>query len=86
MQILSANERTHKNVKLNKKLQVSLMEPTIEYIMKCIFTGLSQVCDEVSLQKYTCFGCIIYDHISIYLVIQKCIIEISLISMFALLF
>ncbi|RZB67047.1 UPF0505 protein C16orf62 isoform C [Glycine soja] len=42
MQILSANERTHKNVKLNKKLQVSLMEPTIEYIMKCIFTGLSQ--------------------------------------------
>ncbi|KAK7385975.1 hypothetical protein VNO78_31989 [Psophocarpus tetragonolobus] len=42
MQILSANERTCKNIKLDKKLQVTLMEPTIEYIMKCIFNGLSQ--------------------------------------------
>ncbi|TKY57323.1 UPF0505 protein C16orf6 [Spatholobus suberectus] len=56
MQILSANERTHKNVKLNKKLQVSLMEPTIEYIMKSIFNGLSQrqvndVLSELGLMK-----------------------------------
>ncbi|KAL1307448.1 UPF0505 protein C16orf62 homolog isoform X1 [Arachis ipaensis] len=42
MKILSANESTHGNVKHNKKLQVSLMEPTIEYIMKYIFNGLSQ--------------------------------------------
>jgi len=56
MQILSANERSHKNGEVNKKLQVSLMEPTIEYIMKCLFNGLTQVCNEVSLHKYTCFG------------------------------
>ena len=49
IQILSANERSHKNVKLNIKLQVSLMEPTIEYIMKCVFNGLTQVRNEVSL-------------------------------------
>nr|XP_025667932.1 uncharacterized protein LOC112766248 isoform X2 [Arachis hypogaea] len=42
MKILSANESTHGNVKHNKRLQVSLMEPTIEYIMKYIFNGLSQ--------------------------------------------
>ncbi|KAK7300034.1 hypothetical protein RJT34_10865 [Clitoria ternatea] len=56
MQILSANERTHQNVKLIKNLQVSLMEPTIEYIMKCIFNGLSQrqvneVLSELGLMK-----------------------------------
>ncbi|CAJ1971428.1 unnamed protein product [Sphenostylis stenocarpa] len=55
-QILSANERTHKNVKLNKVLQVSLMEPTIEYIMKCIFNRLTQrqvneVLSELGLMK-----------------------------------
>ncbi|RDY10056.1 UPF0505 protein C16orf62-like protein, partial [Mucuna pruriens] len=55
MQIL-ANERTHKNVKLDKKVQVSLIEPTIEYIMKCIFNGLSQrqvneVLSELGLMK-----------------------------------
>ncbi|XP_022637550.1 UPF0505 protein C16orf62 homolog isoform X2 [Vigna radiata var. radiata] len=42
MQILSSNERSHKNVEVNKKLQVSLMEPTIEYIMKCVFNGLTE--------------------------------------------
>ncbi|KAK7320363.1 hypothetical protein VNO77_29773 [Canavalia gladiata] len=56
MQILAANERTHKHVKHYKKLQVSLMEPTIEYIMKCIFNGLSQrqvneVLSELGLMK-----------------------------------
>ncbi|KAL2316727.1 hypothetical protein Fmac_030603 [Flemingia macrophylla] len=56
MQILSANERTDKNVKLNRKLQVSLMEPTVEYFMKCIFNGLSQrqvneVLSELGLMK-----------------------------------
>lgn len=56
MQILSSNGRTHKNVKHNTKLQVSLMEPTIEYIMKCIFNGLSQrqvneVLSELGLMK-----------------------------------
>lgn len=56
MQVLLANERTHGNLKHNKKLQISLTEPTIEYIMKCIFSGLSQVCDEVSCHMYTCFG------------------------------
>ncbi|KAJ1389541.1 Vacuolar protein sorting-associated protein 35 [Sesbania bispinosa] len=56
LQILSANRRTHENVDHNKKLQVSLMEPTIEYIMKCIFNGLSQrqvneVLSELGLMK-----------------------------------
>ncbi|XP_052735898.1 uncharacterized protein LOC108338455 isoform X2 [Vigna angularis] len=56
MQILSANERSHKNVEVNKKLQVSLMEPTIEYIMKCVFNGLTQrqaneVLSELGLMK-----------------------------------
>lgn len=56
MQILSSNERSHKNVEVNKKLQLSLMEPTIEYIMKCVFNGLTEVRNEVSHQKYTCYG------------------------------
>ncbi|XP_027940241.1 UPF0505 protein C16orf62 homolog isoform X2 [Vigna unguiculata] len=56
MQILSANERSHKNGEVNKKLQVSLMEPTIEYIMKCLFNGLTQrqvheVLSELGLMK-----------------------------------
>ncbi|CAL0315900.1 unnamed protein product [Lupinus luteus] len=42
MQMLSAKESTHGNVQSFKKLQVSQMEPTIQYIMKCIFNGLSQ--------------------------------------------
>ncbi|XP_019456612.1 PREDICTED: UPF0505 protein C16orf62 homolog isoform X1 [Lupinus angustifolius] len=42
MQMLSAKESTHGNVQSFKKLQVSQMEPTMEYIMKCIFNGLSQ--------------------------------------------
>lgn len=32
------------------------MEPAIEYIMKCIFIGLSQVCDEVHFNVFACFG------------------------------
>ncbi|XP_057441139.1 uncharacterized protein LOC130733086 isoform X2 [Lotus japonicus] len=56
MQILSANERTHENDEHNKKLRISLMEPTIEYIIKCIFNGLSQrqaneVLSELGLMK-----------------------------------
>ncbi|WVY89214.1 hypothetical protein V8G54_034728 [Vigna mungo] len=56
MQILSSNERSHKNVEVNKKLQVSLMEPTIEYIMKCVFNGLTErqvneVLSELGLMK-----------------------------------
>ncbi|KAK7276870.1 hypothetical protein RIF29_18016 [Crotalaria pallida] len=42
MQMLSAKESSRGNVERYKKLQVSQMEPTIEYIMKCIFNGLSQ--------------------------------------------
>ncbi|XP_073223706.1 uncharacterized protein [Cicer arietinum] len=41
-QTSAANESTRGNFKNNKKFQISLMEPTIEYIMKCIFCGLSQ--------------------------------------------
>lgn len=55
-QTLAANESTLGNFKNNKKLQISLMEPTIEYIMKCIFSGLSQVCDEVYINVFTGFG------------------------------
>lgn len=42
IRILSTNETAHGNLTDDKKLQVSLMEPTIEYIMKCIFKGRSQ--------------------------------------------
>ncbi|XP_061342230.1 uncharacterized protein LOC133288485 isoform X2 [Gastrolobium bilobum] len=55
MQILSANERTRGNVKPNIKLQVSLMEPTIEYIMKCIFNGLSQILHLIEFSKDNSF-------------------------------
>ncbi|XP_045830348.1 VPS35 endosomal protein-sorting factor-like isoform X2 [Trifolium pratense] len=55
-QILAANESTVGNFKNNKKMQISLMEPTIEYIMKCLFSGLSQrrvneVLSELGLMK-----------------------------------
>lgn len=55
-QTSAANESTRGNFKNNKKFQISLMEPTIEYIMKCIFCGLSQVCGEVYFNVFTCFG------------------------------
>jgi len=55
-QALAVNESTLGSFKNNKKLQISLMEPTIEYIMKCIFSGLSQVCDDVYINLFTGFG------------------------------
>ncbi|XP_058751934.1 uncharacterized protein LOC131625036 isoform X1 [Vicia villosa] len=55
-QTLAPNESNLGNFQNNKKLQISLMEPTIEYIMKCIFIGLSQrrvndVLSELGLMK-----------------------------------
>ncbi|KAF7831338.1 UPF0505 protein [Senna tora] len=55
-QILSTSESICRNVMDNKKLLVTLMEPTIEYIMKCIFKGLPQrqisdVLSELGLKK-----------------------------------
>lgn len=42
MRIASAKETTHRNSTDNKKLLFSLIEPTIEYIMKCIFKDASE--------------------------------------------
>ncbi|XP_058761026.1 uncharacterized protein LOC131634379 isoform X2 [Vicia villosa] len=55
-QTLATNESNLGSFQNNKKLQISLMEPTIEYIMKCIFIGLSQrrvndVLSELGLMK-----------------------------------
>ncbi|GAV81964.1 Vps35 domain-containing protein [Cephalotus follicularis] len=41
MRILSAEETIHRHL-TNNRVLVSLMEPTIEYIMKCIFKDASQ--------------------------------------------
>ena len=43
MRIISAKETTQGNITNNRRLLVTLMEPTIEYIMKCIFKDASQV-------------------------------------------
>ncbi|KAI4306118.1 hypothetical protein L6164_029425 [Bauhinia variegata] len=53
---LSTNQSTHGSVTGNKRLLVSLVEPSIEYIMKCIFKGLpemqvSDVLVELGLRK-----------------------------------
>lgn len=45
----STKESTHGKSTDNKRLLVSLMEPTIEYIMKCIFKDASQVSNVVSM-------------------------------------
>ncbi|KAG6671064.1 hypothetical protein I3843_Q017200 [Carya illinoinensis] len=42
MRIISAREMTHRNSTDNKRLLFSLMEPTIEYIMKSIFKDASK--------------------------------------------
>ncbi|XP_050246843.1 uncharacterized protein LOC126694549 isoform X1 [Quercus robur] len=42
MRIISAKETTQGNITNNRRLLVTLMEPTIEYIMKCIFKDASQ--------------------------------------------
>lgn len=63
-QIISTKESTHGNFKHNRKLQISLMEPTIEYIMKCLFSGLSQVCYEVSVTHVLVLKNIVYVHFS----------------------
>jgi hypothetical protein len=43
MRIVSGKEATQGNFTNNKRLLVNLMEPTIEYLMKCIFKDSSQV-------------------------------------------
>ncbi|GMY31180.1 VPS35 endosomal protein sorting factor-like isoform X1 [Fagus crenata] len=43
MRIVSSKEATQGNFTNNKRLLVSLMEPTIEYLMKCIFKDSSQM-------------------------------------------
>lgn len=53
MRIASAKETTHRNSTDNKKLLFSLIEPTIEYIMKCIFKDASEVCAGVSCDGHT---------------------------------
>lgn len=48
MRVMSAEETSHGNLSDNKRLLVSLMEPTIEFIMKCIFKNMSEVCTACS--------------------------------------
>lgn len=54
MRILSTKEITHGKSMNNRGLLVSLMEPTIEYTMKCIFKDASQVSKGVSGSNLTC--------------------------------
>lgn len=54
MRVISTTETTHGNLTGQKRLLISLMEPTIDYIMKCIFKNVSEVgagisCGNVSL-------------------------------------
>nr|XP_011461060.1 PREDICTED: UPF0505 protein C16orf62 homolog isoform X2 [Fragaria vesca subsp. vesca] len=42
MRVISAKETVHGNLTENKRLLISLMEPTIDYIMKCIFKNVSE--------------------------------------------
>ncbi|BBH02020.1 hypothetical protein Prudu_012459 [Prunus dulcis] len=42
MRVISAEETSHGNLSDNKRLLVGLMEPTIEFIMKCIFKNMSE--------------------------------------------
>ncbi|PRQ31929.1 putative vacuolar protein sorting-associated protein [Rosa chinensis] len=45
MRVISAKETFHRKLTENKRLLISLMEPTIDYIMKCIFKNVSEVND-----------------------------------------
>ncbi|BFG29632.1 hypothetical protein CerSpe_159060 [Prunus speciosa] len=42
MRVISSEETSHGNLSDNKRLLVGLMEPTIEFIMKCIFKNMSE--------------------------------------------
>ncbi|KAK9938592.1 hypothetical protein M0R45_015320 [Rubus argutus] len=42
MRVISTTETTHGNLTGQKRLLISLMEPTIDYIMKCIFKNVSE--------------------------------------------
>ncbi|KAL6199402.1 hypothetical protein ACLB2K_029186 [Fragaria x ananassa] len=42
MRLILAKETVHGNLTENKRLLISLMEPTIDYIMKCIFKNVSE--------------------------------------------
>ncbi|XP_024158297.1 VPS35 endosomal protein-sorting factor-like isoform X1 [Rosa chinensis] len=42
MRVISAKETFHRKLTENKRLLISLMEPTIDYIMKCIFKNVSE--------------------------------------------
>lgn len=49
--VMLRKEAADGNIIDNKRLLVSLMEPTIEFIMKCIFKDVSQVCYGVFMQQ-----------------------------------
>lgn len=53
MQFVSAKDATPRSSTGVKTLHFTLMEPTIEYIMKCIFKDASQVCAGVSCDSHT---------------------------------
>lgn len=55
MRIISARELTHRNSTDNKRLLFTLMEPTIEYIMKSIFKDASKVCLSFMRHSYFLF-------------------------------
>ena len=52
--VVSVKETASGNIIDDKRLLVSLMEPTIEFITKCIFKDATQVCNGVSCSNNTC--------------------------------
>lgn len=53
MRIVSVKDTTHEKLSGDKKLLLSLMEPTIEYIMNMIFKSSYQVSDELTFCNHT---------------------------------
>lgn len=65
--VISAKETTYGNITDDKRLLLNLMEPTIEFITKCIFKDATRVCNgflcgnntclkQYMLQDLICFG------------------------------
>lgn len=52
--VISAKETTNQNITDDKRLLLNLMEPTIEFITKCIFKDVTQVCNGFLCSNNTC--------------------------------
>ena len=58
MRIVSVEDTTHEKLSGDKKLLLSLMEPTIEYIMNMIFKSSYQVSDKLTFCSHT--SCLVH--------------------------